>query len=274
MEINVHDDDDIAKLIENPDRIRAEIREISYKNGIYILSCIDDKGKAIELKANSKRAIKALSEGYEKNLPKNWISNIINQPIKITSSRAKDNPLNWFIFNGFIAFFTTDNFEFVEIDKIKSMLQIPSNWILNTIEEKKGLFGGKFELISNDKSINVDTGINHGNSSISVTINGTPVKDKLSHKLGGNQNVAKYLNQLMYEVTIRSSEEKTTSYEILKNLFNQARIEFGLNEILNLDDVLSKMKQIAENRGQHLSNDWEKVAKDKIKNEWATDKPR
>jgi hypothetical protein len=57
-------------------------------------------------------------------------------------------------------------------------------------------------------------------------------------------------------------------------LFNQARIELGSNKILNIDDVLSKMKQIAEAKGLHLSNNWDDVAREKIKNEWATDKPR
>lgn len=69
------------------------------------------------------------------------------------------------------------------------------------------------------------------------------------------------------------SEEKTTSDEILKNLFNQARIELGSNKKLILDDVLSKMKQIAEAKGQYLSSNWENVANEKIKNEWARDKP-
>jgi hypothetical protein len=61
--------------------------------------------------------------------------------------------------------------------------------------------------------------------------------------------------------------------DIIGALFSQARIELGSNKNLILDDVISKMQKIAEAKGLHLSNNWKNVAREKIKNEWARDKP-
>lgn len=57
-------------------------------------------------------------------------------------------------------------------------------------------------------------------------------------------------------------------------LFKQATIELGLNKNLYVDDVLLKMKQIADDKDKSLPMGWERLAREKIKNEWATDKPR
>ncbi|CAG0971165.1 MAG: hypothetical protein OIN86_10270 [Candidatus Methanoperedens sp.] len=107
------------------------------------------------------------------------------------------------------------------------------------------------------------------------------LENELETNLSGNRTVIPLKTKKDWDTIfnyanlggIKEKSEKTTSDEILRNLFNQARIELGSNKILDLDDVVSKMKQIAEAKGQHLSNNWENLAKEKIKNEWARDKP-
>ncbi len=124
----------------------------------------------------------------------------------------------------------------------------------------------------------------HGNvlNEDAVPLDIRPILDTLKINIGGKKTVIE-MNKKDWDTIfnyakqvggkIEKSEEKTTSDEILKNLFNQARLELGSNKILNLDDVLSRMKQIAEAKGQQLSNNWENVAIEQIRNEWARDKP-
>ena len=79
---------------------------------------------------------------------------------------------------------------------------------------------------------------------------------------------------LVIESKTFNETSTATEEDKIGALFKQATIELGLNKNLYVDDVLLKMKQIAEVKGQHLSNDWTNLARDKIINKWATDKPR
>ena len=72
------------------------------------------------------------------------------------------------------------------------------------------------------------------------------------------------------DVSIETSRAKTTfSDEILKELFIQAFDELDL-KYKYIDEAITKMKQIANDRNDQLPEDWEKVAREKIKNEWVT----
>ncbi|MCX9028552.1 MAG: hypothetical protein OIN86_10280 [Candidatus Methanoperedens sp.] len=265
MEINAHNKK-TARLLKNHARIRALPKRVSYKNGIIIFDCIDDGGQPIELRANSERPVVYLHE-YKIGLSKGWIDEVKRiGSLDMVSNRKKDDPINWIVCDGFIACFVTDDFDFIEIGKIQSLLKIPPIWNLKIIEDEKGLFGGQFELTANEKRIDVNCGVNNGNDSAKIEMNGNPIQ--FDHDNNGNQKIADYLNQLMNETpinqTIPPSEERLFVY------FKQARIELGLNVPLIIDDVLLKMSQIANAKRERLVDSWEKIAREKIKNEWAT----
>ena len=85
--------------------------------------------------------------------------------------------------------------------------------------------------------------------------------------------IREYLKDLINNINKKTSTTISSSSldSILKALFKQATIELGLNKNLYVDDVLLKMKQIAEVKGEQLQNNWENVAREKIRNEWATE---
>jgi len=60
---------------------------------------------------------------------------------------------------------------------------------------------------------------------------------------------------------------------VMEAIFKQAIKELGLKEGRYIDDVILKMKQIANDKGEQLQEDWEEKAREKIKNEWASNKP-
>ena len=273
-EINAHDKDkENVKLLGEPIRIRAVPKKVSYKNGIIIFDCIDDNGQTIELKANSKPSVIYL---HEKNfgLSKEWIEDLKKtDTIYMVSTGKTSNLINWIICKDFIACFVSDNFKFFEISEIINLLKIPSNWNYNIIENKKSLFGGRFELSTEGKRIYVDCGINNGSkNTLKIEIDGKPTDFKPTHVKNGIQKIVEYLNRVMNEVpkmqTIPLSENKLYIY------FKQARIELGSNKELFVDDIISKISQIASAKMEQLGDGWEGIIRDKIKNEWATDKPR
>lgn len=108
-----------------------------------------------------------------------------------------------------------------------------------------------------------------GNHGIQIKYNNVLKKPNTYNNKYALDKVSDRFRELLANTKI--SEEKTNSVEILNILFNQATIELGLNKNLYVDDVLLKMKQIAEVKGEQLQNNWENVAREKIRNEWATE---
>lgn len=60
--------------------------------------------------------------------------------------------------------------------------------------------------------------------------------------------------------------------DIFKNLFTQAIKELGLKEGRYIDDVILKMKQIAYDKREQLPEDWEETVREKIENDWTSNK--
>ncbi|VVB89658.1 Uncharacterised protein [uncultured archaeon] len=272
MEINAHSKRNARSLL-NPTRIRAVPKRVTYENGIIIFDCIDDKGQSIKLKANSERAVVNLYT-YQVGLSQGWVDKLKgNGSLDMVSSRKTNDPINWIICDGFIACFITDKFDFIEISKIKPLLKIPpTNWNFKIIEDEKGLFGGQFELSAEGIIIDVDCGINNGNDSPKIKINGISADFKSYHTKDSAQRIANYLNQRMNETPRKQALSSEDDKHLM--IFNQARIELGSNEVHTIDDIILKMEQIAEAKSIKLSADWKTVVREKIKNEWATVKPR
>ena len=195
--INAHDLR-CARTILNPQRVRANPTEVSYKNGIFSFDCVNDKREKISLKANSERAVRYIHV-YEKNLLKNWIDIVKEKGfIQFSSTRtSKTGPINWFISNGFIAFFATDDYDLIGIEKIRPLLKLPNDWRLNIVSKEEGLFGGIFELYNDNKKIIVDLGINNGNSSIKIKVNDKIADFKPYHTLNQVNRIADFLNNKM-----------------------------------------------------------------------------
>jgi hypothetical protein len=59
---------------------------------------------------------------------------------------------------------------------------------------------------------------------------------------------------------------------VLEAIFKQAIKELGLKEGRYIDDVILKMKQIANDKREQLPEDWEETVREKIENEWASNK--
>ena len=59
---------------------------------------------------------------------------------------------------------------------------------------------------------------------------------------------------------------------ILKDLFEQAYNKIDKNTKTVRETILM-MRQIADNKGEKLPDNWEEITRDKIKNEWAKNKP-
>lgn len=60
--------------------------------------------------------------------------------------------------------------------------------------------------------------------------------------------------------------------DIFKDIFKQAIKELGIKEGRYIDDVILKMKQIANDKREQLPEDWEETVLEKIENEWASNK--
>ena len=173
--INAHNKSFARTVVKkNLQRIRAHPTEVMYESAedIFKFKCLT-KGKSIDLQANSEKPIKYLYEPtYGTGLIKDWITEV-KKPgtIKINSTRGAADPLNWFVYKDFIAFFTTKDFRFIYVDEFIN-LKLPNNWRFDIVKEKEGLFGGIFELSNDaDKIIEVNCGYNNGNSGPKICVN-------------------------------------------------------------------------------------------------------
>ncbi|WAM22573.1 MAG: hypothetical protein OI715_00335 (plasmid) [Candidatus Methanoperedens sp.] len=72
--------------------------------------------------------------------------------------------------------------------------------------------------------------------------------------------------------TTDPTKEPNPPEDRLTVIFKQAIEELGLKEGRYIDDVILKMKQIADNKREQLSEGWEETVREKIENEWASNK--
>jgi hypothetical protein len=142
-----------------------------------------------------------------KNLPKNWISLIKEKGfIPITTTRdSKRGPINWYICDGYVAFFTTDGYDLIGIKDVLPFLKLPVSWKLKIVSEESGLFGGIVELCGDINAIIVDFGYNNGNSSIKVELNDKLVDFKPSHSINQKEKIGDYLNNIMNQLSVKNN---------------------------------------------------------------------
>lgn len=175
----------------------AEVRYIP--GGIFEFTCILLHGGTINLQADEERPVKNLydcKDTYGTGLTSDWITDVQNRgTIQINSTRDADNPLNWYVYNGFIAFFATNEFMYIDIETIRHAC--PNTWQFNSVNNIEDLFGGILELNNRpNRIIKVDCGINNGNSGLKMYINNTIFKH-YKHTRGSFDKLITDLSELM-----------------------------------------------------------------------------
>lgn len=161
--------------------IRATPTEVRYTpEGIFEFTCTSLNRGTINLQADEVRPVKNLydlKDTYGTGLANDWITDVQNRgTIQINSTIGAVNPLNWYVYDDFIAFFTTNKFMYIDIETIRHAC--PNNWRFDIVRENEGLFGGIFELSYDaNKIIKVDCGFNNGNSGLKMYINNEKIKN-------------------------------------------------------------------------------------------------
>jgi hypothetical protein len=199
--VNAHDETYASTIAwHDIETIRATPTEVRYIPGdIFEFTCRLLNGRTRILQANEERPIKNLydyKDAYGTGLARNWIIEVQNRNyIQINSTRNPNDPLNWYVSNGFIAFFTTNKFKYIDIDTIQHAC--PATWQFNRIANTQGLFGGIFELRNSANDIiKVNCGYNNGNSGLKMYINNELFRN-YSHKIGFFNKLITNLNEWM-----------------------------------------------------------------------------
>lgn len=166
--------DDIETIRATP----TEVRYIS--GGIFEFTCTSLNRGRINLQADEERAVKNLydlKDTYGTGLASDWITDVQNRgTIQINSTRGAVNPLNWYVYDDFIAFFTTNKFMYIDIETIQHAC--PNTWQFNRALDIEGLFGGILEISHTPNMIiRVECGFNNGNSGLKMYINNTKFRN-------------------------------------------------------------------------------------------------